>query len=214
MLLLDLINENILSILIKFINFKNFVNLVISTKELIIYHNSDYFWKKLSYKFKNNFFWELASERTQSSIGIKCNKNLCWKDQLKSIYNYEKNVCDHDKKDISYYILWSNQELIIGYSNKTGTCKANYMLNKIFDYYKFKIYSYVEKILLKKNNIYHWKYYIMMFIENKLYISKFIFNQKIKFLEEVFKESNDKINWILINQIYHLGIGIKNGNNT
>ena len=210
----NILNENLLSVLIKYIDFRNYITFVTSSKTLLLFDSNDYLWKLLSYKYKNNFYWELASLRTQCLSCIKCDKNLSWKDQIKSIFNYEKIVDNTCKTDISYYILWVNQELILGCKTGANLLNATYMLNRIYEYYNNQIYLFIDKhiknkvksieiinsgeILSSEENL----NYIKKFVENKTFISRFIFKIKINFLEQVFKKT---IDWELINQICIIG---------
>ena len=82
----DIINEKLLSNLIKYINFRDYITLVTSSKSLLLFDNNDYLWKLLGYEYKNKFYWELASIRTHYLSCIKCDKTLSWKDQIKSIF--------------------------------------------------------------------------------------------------------------------------------
>ena len=79
--------------IITFLDFYSFIIFIRACKELNMLDKHEHIWKNLCIDFKNNFFWELASMRTESDTYIKCDKSQSWKYQLKDIYNYEKLLC-------------------------------------------------------------------------------------------------------------------------
>ena len=212
----QILNNDIMEIITQFIQFQHFITLIKSSYQLKIIEN-DKIWKNLCITFKNNFYWELASMRNQSDGMIKCDKFLSWKQQLKSIYNYEKITDIYSQTDTCYYTLWIWKEI-----NIKQFVTAAKMINKLYSQYQTLIIKNITQYIHKfKNNspliINYQNNYIpikqkkniiiqktISFIKDDLNTTSNTSHEKIKIKIDLFREVFDSSIKLLDQIIYQI----------
>ena len=143
----QILNNDIMEIITRFIQFQHFITLIKSTPQFKTIENEK-IWENLCITFKNNFYWELASMRNQSGGMIRCDKFLSWKNQLKNIYNYEKITDIYSQTDTCYYTLWICKEI-----HMKQFVTAAKMINKLYSQYQTLIINNITQYILElKNN--------------------------------------------------------------
>ena len=221
--IIDVLNIDIIDYIVKNIDFRDFIlllNSIINVKKI----ENDNIWKQLCINFKNEFYWELCSMRTESFGIIKCDKKLSWKNQLKDIYRYEKISNINSQTDICYCTLW-----ILNEFNLKQIKIATEMINKVYKYYENEMIKCMKMLLEKKSD----KFFsglnplllydrismkekkkiilnkVVSFIKNPIKVSdKYglgsIHSIKLDFLTEIFDKNN--VNTLIDSRLYHFKI--------